>query len=147
MVELMCAVTVILAAVLGAGHYRYYAIRDAHRAELHITAARLAVGLLESWKGAGCSDTFDPVSQLGGILDIDSGSSGEPPPGLSDATLAGSWRVVVGGTSYFMTLSHADQISEPKLINVAVAWSRRDPESDLYADADASHSMTTYQGY
>ena len=65
LIEVMVAIMILVAAVLGATRYRYYTALDARRALLRIEASRLAVTMLEAWKGAGSETDFNPLLHLG----------------------------------------------------------------------------------
>jgi len=53
LVEVMAAIIILTVAVLGAAAYRYFATLDVRKADVQITAARLASMLLDSWRGSG----------------------------------------------------------------------------------------------
>ena len=53
LIEVMVTIVVISIAVVGAAGYRYHSALNARRANVQITAARIALLMLESWKGQG----------------------------------------------------------------------------------------------
>ncbi len=145
LIEVMVTIVILMAVIVGTTAYRYYATLDARRSDLHITACRLGLMMLETWKGQGCADDFDPVSLLGSDLSISSLGSVQPLAGLSSPI--GSYKVFAGGTNYYVTLSCKDTADEPRLINVAVSWGQRDYGEGSYSDSAKLLSWTAYEGY
>jgi hypothetical protein len=53
LVDVMVAIAILAVAAIGATGYRYCAAGQLRKAEARITAARLALMLLNNWKAAG----------------------------------------------------------------------------------------------
>jgi len=60
LIEIMIAMTTIAVGVLGAMMYRYHSALDARKADVQVGAERVALLILEGWKGAAGLDTYDP---------------------------------------------------------------------------------------
>ena len=155
LVETMVAVAIILVAVTGATFYQYYTVLDARKADLHVEATRLAVTMLEGWKGAGSETDFDPYLYLGngnaadcrGDLGLDYGAPSLPPPGMNSPVTLGDvgYTIISDGVQYSVTLFYEDQDPDdnvPMAINAFVKWPGRG-----HGDVDKSFSLTTYEGY
>lgn len=80
LIEIMVAITVIIVGVLGAVMYRYSSALHARKADVHAGAGRVALLILEGWKGAAGNPAYDPSSDIGlEVLnsdDIDISASG-----------------------------------------------------------------------
>jgi len=131
-VEVMVALSTILVVVIGALSFQYYCAVDAREADVRAGANRLALLLLEGWRGAGGRvdgpSAFNPVDEFGSILeDIRSSSVGLP--GLSQEL--GRYRVVLNRANYFVTLSYQDTIGAPRTLSATVAWSRNYKSEEL----------------
>jgi len=156
LIEVMVAIVIILAAVIGATRYRYYTALDARKAALYSEASRLALTMLEGWKGAGSEKDFDPFSDFAngyGVqfidsLNIVSSSDGEPPAELPNPV--GSYVITTDKARYFLTLSYEDEDENddiPAALNVSARWAQRSYTQADFSDTDKSLSITTYQGY
>ena len=66
LIEVMLAVCVIVVGVLGAMMFRYYSALDARKADIQVGAGRVALLILEGWKGAAGKAGYDPKG-VGGI--------------------------------------------------------------------------------
>lgn len=152
-VEIMVAVTVLLSAVLGAMLYQYYTAMDAKKAMLHIKAARLAVTVLEGWKGAGSKMDFDPLQDLGNghaaeyidRLGMTSGSSGSTPSGMNNPETVGGYNITSEGVRYAVTLFYEDLDDTdniPAALTALVEW----PEQG-YGGLTKSFVITGYECY
>ncbi|MHC4629011.1 MAG: hypothetical protein ACYTDV_18685, partial [Planctomycetota bacterium] len=53
LVEVMTAIAILFVAVVTTSQFRYYAAMDDRKADVQITAARLASMFLHGWKGTG----------------------------------------------------------------------------------------------
>lgn len=145
-VEIMIASAILIIAVLGASVFRYDSALSARKADLQATAARAALLLCESWRGASEPNSFDPTqlvsSDLGSLLTIESDSiMHELPEGF---TLSGVYRIVANGTDYYAILSWRDVAPELRALNVAVLWDQRGSGLDSYRYPDKSFRLTTY---
>ncbi len=108
-IEVIAAMVILAVAVIGAGGYRYYCVLDARKADVQITAARLASTLLESWRNTSDPNTFDPTdpTQLANPpqLTIVAGPAPAVPTGFTESR---SYVIVVGGLEYRAVLSWKD---------------------------------------
>ncbi|MEE8320943.1 MAG: hypothetical protein V3R68_03770 [Gammaproteobacteria bacterium] len=145
LVEIVVTLTILLTVVVGTMGYQYYTALNARQADLSITAGRLALVLLETWKGRQSETDFDPVADLGSDLAVTASASGQPAPNLTD--LLGSYTVTANNANYFATLSYQDIADSPRLLNIVVAWGQRDYGQGTFSDTDTSISWTTYQSY
>lgn len=152
-IEVMVAVVVLMAAVIGAMFYQYYTAMDAKKAMLHIKAGRLAVTMLEGWKGAGSQTDFDPLNDLGNghfaeyvdLLGITSGSPGSTPAGMNNPVTVGGYNVTSGTVQYAVTLFYDDQDPDdniPMALTALVEW----PEQG-HGDSNKSFCLTGYECY
>lgn len=150
LVEVTLTLALLMVAAIGMSGYRYYSTMWARRADVQITAARLASQLLYNWKGAGgysgycvyeldemCDygldledeDDYDPTDidevKLSSVLQIYYNAPGpDVPEGFTalDYIAKPNYRVLLNGANYYATLSYKDQLDEPRLLNVCVAW-------------------------
>lgn len=141
LVEIMIAITVISVAVLGAGRYRYYTALDAHKTDVQMTAARVALMLCESWRGVKGSVSYDPTSHLGDELVITSDTGPDAP---DDFTALGSYSALLNGFKCYTTLSWKDIDTGLRALNVEVAWPQKGYDSDSFSDADKTLQLTVY---
>ncbi len=152
LIEVMVTIVILLVAVIGATRYQYYTALDARKADLYMEAARLAVTMLEGWKGAGSTTDFDPASDYpagfatgfaGSLGGISRAGTGAPPPGMSNAI--GEYLISSGNIEYTVTLSYEDDDPDddiPRAVNAFVRW----PEHG-YGDVNKSFCLTSYEGY
>ena len=152
LIEVMVAVVILLAAVIGATRYQYYTVLDAKKADLHMEATRLAVTMLEGWKGAGGEMTFDPLTNFGNgytpsfktNLALDRIGDGVVPMGMDSCI--GEYCITGDRATYLVTLSCVDvdmTDSIPKALNISVKWGEHGHDND----PDKSFSMTSYENY
>jgi type II secretory pathway pseudopilin PulG len=71
LIEVMVAIIIMSVAVLGASGFRYYAAMDARKADVQVTAARLASLLLSGWKGSGGYSGYSKYDFIGGVDPLD----------------------------------------------------------------------------
>jgi len=69
LIEVMLAVTVIAVGVLGAMMFRYVTVLDARKADIQVGAGRVALLILEGWKGAagaevGVGTEYSPAEDI-----------------------------------------------------------------------------------
>ena len=158
LIEIMVTIVIIAIGVIGAMAFRYYCALDARKADIHITAGRVGLLLLEGWKGTGGYVTGDPDAvafnpvghfgpSFGPSMDISDSNPAGWPPGLIDLTgILGSYRIFANRVNYYVTLSYQDveaPADEPRILNVSVAWSRDNSPGGL----DSSYktvNLTTY---
>jgi len=133
LIELMVAMVVIIIAVLGATMYRYGSVTDARRADIQMCAGRVALLVMEEWKVAAGSYTFNPANDIA----LNSVFAG----GSSDITISAKvddvyWPVsLTGGKNsyYYVKLSWEDDIDDDgsdddgiRRLDVQVAWKLAD---------------------
>jgi hypothetical protein len=71
LVEVMIALAILLVMVLTASRFRYYAVADVRKADVQITAARLASLFLYGWKGRGGYSGYGKYNLVGGDDPLD----------------------------------------------------------------------------
>ena len=105
LIEVMVGLTVIVVGILGAAMYRYQAALQARTADIQVGAGRVALLVLEGWKGAAGSDAYNPSNSipLNGYL----------ANGSDDIEISGAGPYTVkllGGTNtnYTVTLTRVD---------------------------------------
>lgn len=183
LVEIMVTTVIIAVAVIGAAGYRYHSTLNARKADVQITAARLALLMLDSWKGQGGysgyskydlidgTDPYDPndydpeydydiynsddydydADETDGVVFgpglriYDDVPGPDVPAGFTalDSTSNPNYRIAANGVNYYATLSYKDQVGEPRVLNVCVAWT-----DDYETWSDSGHyqsvKLTTY---
>jgi len=156
LVEVMAAMTVLAIAVLGASAFRYHAALGARKADLQTDAARTALLLCESWRGASGPNTFNPtqLATTNPALAIEAVIISGGPAAPTDFTLLGNYKITVDSVDYYYAvLSWKDVSPGLRALNVIVAWDQRGsgPSSgrgNVYdwgsVDASKSFKLTTY---
>ncbi len=71
LIEVMVAILIMSVAVLGASGFRYYAAMDARKADVQVTAARLASLILSGWKGGGGYSGYSKYDLITGVDPLD----------------------------------------------------------------------------
>ena len=143
LVEVMVAIVVIAVAVIGAMGYRYYCALDARKADVQITAARVALLLLEGWNGAGGGLDYDPEAAQFNSTELPV-SSEEGSPAVPDGFKGlGSYHIVANRVNYYATLSYKDTTDGPRVLNVSIAW-LHDYQEWTDSDTYQSVKLTTY---
>lgn len=169
LVDVMAAIAILAVAAIGATGYRYCAAGQLCKAEARITAARLASMLLNSWKAAGGYSgyiiyelddpaDYDPTDpndynpndtdgvSFSGQLAVFFDAPGPPvPAGFSsqDSDSHPNYRILINGVNYYATLSYKDEVGEPRILNVCVAW-MDDYQTWSGTDPYRSVQLTTY---
>jgi len=141
LVGVMVAVAVLVIAIVGTSGFRYHSSLDCVRAEHHTAAARAALLLSESWRGAGGDEAYDPVSYLSSTVTIQEGDGPDAPDGY---TALGSYEVTVNGTVCYATLAWKDGDDGLRELNVQLMWSQRREGDRGLDEADKSFALTTY---
>lgn len=150
LIEVMAAVAILAIAALGTSAFRYHAALGARTADLQTTAARTALLLCESWRGASDPNTFDPTQLATEDANSDSAltietidiSEGVVVP--SDFTPLGIYSITTDGVNYYAVLSWKDISPGLRALNVIVAWDPRGSGSDIYELPNKSFKLTTY---
>ena len=133
----MISILIVMVLVTGAMGYQYNSTRDVKISEVQATASRIAMLLLEGWKGQQGDTAFDPVVVFSDEMTIQTASG----PGAPDnsggvpLTMLDSYEVVLQGVYYFITLSYEEKsASEPMLLNATVAWRGDYTQDELEGD-------------
>lgn len=122
LVEVVVSILILMILVNGVLGYQYFSTRDVRLSEVQASASRLALLMLESWKGSGGAGTFDPVTQFASELNIAAIEGGPACPDEAFTEL-GSYGVQMENTYFFVTLSWADASEEePRALNAAIVW-------------------------
>jgi prepilin-type N-terminal cleavage/methylation domain-containing protein len=136
--EVMISILIVMVLATGAMGYQYNSTRDVKISEVQAAASRIAMLLLEGWKGQQGDTAFDPVDIFGDEMAIQTSASGPDVPDNSGGvplTLLDSYEIVVRGVNYYVTLSYEEaSASEPMLLNVTVAWRRDYTQGVLEGD-------------
>lgn len=162
LIEVMITIFILSITALAASGFRYYAAMDASKADVQITAARLASLLMSGWKGSGGYsgyskydlivgadpldpndydvdydyDTYDPadydydavdpnsIELCPGLTIYDYAPGPAVPEGFNplDSGTNPNYRIIVNDVNYYATLSYKDEVGEPRILNVCVAW-------------------------
>ena len=151
MIEVMIALGGFLVAVVGALSFQYYCAVDTREADVRAGANRVALLMLEGWRGSGGRATglwaFNPIEEFGPLAATDGPLEfiGPTDEGLDaiDPEL-GRYKVVANRTNYFVTLSYNDTV-DPSLrtLGVTVAWSR-DYKAESLDRLVRSVALTTF---
>ena len=156
LVEVMVAIVVLAISVLGASAFRYHAALGIRKADLQTDAARTALLLCESWRGASGPNTFNPtqLATTNPALAIEAVTISGGPAAPTDFTLLGNYKITVDSVDYYYAvLSWKDVSPGLRALNVIVAWDQRGsgPSSgggNVYdwgsVDASKSFKLTTY---
>jgi type II secretory pathway pseudopilin PulG len=150
LVETMVAIVVLSIAVIGASGYRYYAAMDTRKADMRMTAARVALLLCESWRGLKGDETYDPTVHLGSELLItvaDPNDNDAVPDKPDDFTKLGSYGVLMNGVPCYTTMSWQDVSAGLRALNVVIAWPPRTAWTDNLGEVlvdSKLFKLTTY---
>lgn len=147
LIEVMVTMIVIIIGVMGAMGFRYYCVLDAKKADVLITAARIATLLLDDWKGTGGSAYVPNTSlPLTSGLTVTASATGPAAAFPSSILNNTSYHVVCNVNAgsiidYYVTLSSAATL--PRTLNVSIGW-RHDYKTGTLSGADKVISFTTY---
>ena len=123
--EVMISILIIMVLATGAMGYQYNSTRDVKISEVQAGATRIAMLLLESWKGQQGDTSFDPVGVFGGDMALQTSTVGPAAPDSVSLTLLDSYEMSLAGVYYYITLSYGqDTVAEPMVLNATVAWRR-----------------------
>ncbi len=136
--EVVLSILIVMVLVTGAMGYQYHSTRDVKTAEVRAGATRIAMLLLEGWKGCQGETAFDPTAVFEETVTVQTASVGPAAPdnaGGVPLTTQGFYAVVLHGVHYFVTLAYETRsASEPMLLNVTVAWRRDYAAGELEGD-------------
>lgn len=115
LIEIMVAIVVIIVGVLGAVMYRYGAALDARKADVHVGASRVALLILEGWKGA--AGAVDASGNIAYFPHDDIPLNSEFDEGSDDITITSNGSdnytiYLTGGTStyYYAQLTYNEDV-------------------------------------
>jgi len=149
LVEVMVAILILLIAVMGTSGYRYYAALDARKADMQVTAARVALMLCESWKGLKGDGNYEPTNYFGSELQLveieDHYGTYTLPDGF---TALGRYQATLNNLPCYITMCWKDVASELRALNIVVNWSQQAFYNQSYNSSDdiseKSFRLTTY---
>ena len=139
--EIMIAIAICLIAITGTAAYRYSAAINARQADFHSTAVRTALLFCEGWNGMRGTEAFNPIGTFSADADIVESKGHEVPDGFNKL---GSYKVLLDGYSYYVTLSSQNISTDLRVLNIAVNWDPTGRNTGNYADAIKSYQLTTY---
>lgn len=116
LIEVMIAITLIVVGVLGAMMFRYGSALDARKADIQVGAGRVALLILEGWKGAAGNPLWDPQ----GVNGIGDEVLNSPDISISPKNNGAYPVQLTGGTdtSYSVTLTR--DVIGPGLVKLTV---------------------------
>jgi len=141
LVDTISAIAVVAVVIVGAANFKYYAVRDAVRAERQAVAARTALMFCEAWRGCDGAESFDPVACFEGIVTLSAGTALNEP---NDYNVVGSFNTTFDGVAQNITLSYRDISSQLRALNTTVSWSRFVDEPNTPSLTDEYFQLTTY---
>jgi len=141
LIDAMAATVIISIIVVGTAGFSYFATTDSRTAAMKISAARVGLLLVETWRGLDGSEFYDPVSSLGSAITIEN-SVGPAKP--EDFTTLGSYKLVLDGVNYYATLSWKDVSADLRALNIAVVRSDSTLEDADFDSMENYFDMTTY---
>ncbi len=139
--EAIVAMLVVAIAVIGTISLRYQSSKDARRAEVAMPASRLALMMVETWRGVAGSETFDPVTSLSSEISIEAAVGPTEPNGF---TLLGTYKAQLNNVEYYTALSYKDINADLRALNVQVEWEQKGAEQATANESDKSFALTVY---
>jgi type II secretory pathway pseudopilin PulG len=140
-VEIMIAVIIVLIAIIGTSAYRYGALLNTRRADLHATAVRAAQMLCEGWNGTCGAASFNPDTAFGTNIDISPSDGPDAPDGF---TPLGSYTITLEDTEYYATLSWENTEADLRTLSVIVSWDPTGQNAGGPDNAIKSYQLITY---
>ena len=140
-VEAIVAMLVVAIAVIGTISLRYQSSMDAKRAEVAMPASRLALMMVETWRGVAGSETFDPVTSLSSEISIEAAAGPAEPNGF---TLLGTYKAQLNSVEYYTGLSYKDINASLRALNVQIEWEQKGAEQATANESDKSFALTVY---
>jgi hypothetical protein len=146
----MVATLVVMVILIGVMHFQYHCALDTYKADVHVTAARLGLLLLDGWKTTeGDVLTYNPEVDFD-LLALDEFTVVADPglPGVANSFKI--YRVEVNSVKYFVKMSYADETGGPsirRVLNVAIAWSRDWGSTTLDFEPRRLIRLTKYASY
>ena len=151
LIEVVVAATVLVVASMGAIGYRYYCVLDERKADVQLTAARLGLMFMETWRGAGGRAPTDPYNIYNPLnlsvpasgLQVNAAGGPGVPSGFNSF---GSYCAVADGANYYTTLSYQDDAANGlRELSIVVAWPQDYP-TGKYSDSNRSVKLATKVG-
>jgi len=136
----MLLASVVITAMLSV---RYYTVQHAKRADVYNNAGRLALLMIEGWRGAPEPGMYTPIASFGKeFTKFEPSGSGLLPP--SGFTLLGWYHIVMNNLHYYATLSYQDATADqPAAFNVCVGW-KKNYVAGTFTSDDEYVQLTTY---
>ena len=144
LVEVTVAVVVVGVAAVGLSSFRYHAALDARKADVHIVGGRAALLLCEGWRGTAGDTSYDPVTDLGSVINISASVSGPAAPGSS--TELGKYQIISEGVNFYATLAWQDVAAGLRSLSVVIGWDQRGTGAS-FGSVDKQLSLATYSRY
>ena len=139
--EVSVSIAVVTAVVLAALGTRYLAVRQAVRGDAYNTAGRIGLLLLEGWRSSSTPSTYNPVVKFAGQLTLTAAAGPVAPSGF---TALGSYRVVLDGRNYYVTLAYKNATTTaPATLHVTVGF-RQNYQAGSLSAGDNYVRLTTY---
>jgi hypothetical protein len=133
--------------VTGAMGYQYHSTRAVKISEVQARASRIAMLLLEGWKGQQGDMSYNPVDMLSGEIVIQTSDDGFTVPDNSSGVpldLLGTYEIFYGNHYYYATLAYeAASVTEPMLLNVTIAWRANYTQGEI-AETDSFVRYSTF---
>ncbi len=139
--DVIVAMLVVAIAVIGTISLRYQSSMDAKRAEVAMPASRLALMMVETWRGFAGSETFNPVTSLSSDITIENSGGPTAPGGF---TLLGTYKVQLNNVEYYTALSYKDINASLRALNVQIEWEQKGAEQATANESDKSFALTVY---
>ncbi|MBN2269011.1 MAG: prepilin-type N-terminal cleavage/methylation domain-containing protein [Sedimentisphaerales bacterium] len=133
LIEVMVALAGFLVVIIGGLSFQYYCAVDTREADVRAVANRLALLMLEGWRGSAGSDDFQPEFEFGDLVAIETTTVGLPGIGFE---LPSRYKIVANRANYFVTLSYNDDVTGPgdsilRTLSVSVAWDKNYKAEEL----------------
>jgi hypothetical protein len=139
--DAIVAMLVVAIAVIGTITLRYQSSMDARRAEVGMIGSRLALMMVETWRGVAGSGTFDPVTSLSSDITIENSEGPTEPNGF---TPQGTYKVQLNNVDYYTGLSYKDINADLRALNVQIEWEQKGAEQATADESDKSFALTVY---
>jgi len=152
-IEIMVFVACILISVIGASGYRYLTTIEIRKSDQALIAGRTAEVLLQSWKGVGGVNSYNPLNDTGLTnfeLDIGVSTSTNSPTYPTNFILLGYYKVNVDNDefTYYVTMSYFDVIvGKMRVLNTGVQWLSNQGQTHQTAKTNKVMSMSTLVTY
>ena len=140
----MLLASVVITAMLSV---RYYTVQHAKRADVYNNAGRLALLMIEGWRGAPEPGMYTPIASFGKeFTKFEPSKSGGPsgPSPASEWHVLDPYHIVMNNLHYYATLSYQDATADqPAAFNVCVGW-KKNYVAGTFTSDDEYVQLTTY---